>query len=382
MTLWIGFAVLTAAVLVTLLRPLLRPADDPSGYPPADLSVYRDQLKELDAERARGLIPEADVATAKLEIERRLLAAADRETAPVSSLSSRLASTAGLGVAVAIPPLAIALYLLLGSPGMPDYPLSARSQSPVDTAGVSELIGRVEARLREHPEDGAGWDVIAPVYLKQGRHADAADAFARAARLLGETPRRLAGHAEAAILAHDGVVTEPARASYAKLLKQHPERPEPRFWLAVAKEQDGQLAEALSDYEALLRDADANAPWRAAVVERRDSVRARLSPQQKDGAQSAPVARGPTGEDMAAAERLTPEARTEFINQMVAGLAERLSKDGSDLAGWQRLIRAYSVLGRSDDARGALGEARRNFSDKPQSLEQLEALAKSLGLSS
>ncbi len=90
----------------------------------------------------------------------------------------------------------------------------------------------MEARLREDPDQGKGWEVIAPVYLKLGRFRDAANAYANAARLNGETVALLAGRAEAAMLASDGIVTEEARTAYEKILKLEPRRVEPRFWLA------------------------------------------------------------------------------------------------------------------------------------------------------
>jgi cytochrome c-type biogenesis protein CcmH len=383
MTLWMAFAVLTAAVLAALLHPLLRPAARPPAAADADLAVYRDQLSELEGERTRGLIPDTEAEAARTEIARRVLATADRMAAEETSSTahdSRVRNV-GLGLAMALPLAAMALYLFVGSPGMPGHPFSARTGTSTEAGGLPQLIARVEARLREHPEDGEGWDVIAPVYLKQQRYADAADAFTRAVALLGESPRRLAGLAEASILRHDGIVTETARVSYEKLAKLEPSRPEPRFWLAVAQEQDGRLADAIAAYDALLRDAPAEASWRAAVAERRDAARARLSPAD---ASRAPVVaeRGPTADDLAASERMTPEARTEFINQMVAGLAERLRKDGADLAGWQRLIRAYMVLGRNADALSALADARRAFANEPPSLAALDALAKSLRIES
>jgi cytochrome c-type biogenesis protein CcmH len=384
MALWMAFAVLTAAVLAALLHPLLRPTARPAAAADADLAVYRDQLSELETERARGLIPDTEADAARTEIARRVLASADRmaaeDTAPTASHDARV-RTVGLGLAMAMPLAALAVYLLVGAPGTPDYPFAARTGTSADTAGLPQLIARVEARLREHPEDGEGWDVIAPVYLTQARYADAADAFTRAIAALGESPRRLAGLAEASILRHDGIVTEIARVSYEKLAKLDPSRPEPRFWLAVAQEQDGRLADAVAAYDALLREAPADASWRAAVTERRDAARARLAPA--DASRSPVVAeRGPTTDDLAASERMTPEARTEFINQMVAGLAERLRKDGADLAGWQRLIRAYMVLGRNTDALGALADARRAFANEPPSLAALDALAKSLRIES
>jgi cytochrome c-type biogenesis protein CcmH len=76
------------------------------------------------------------------------------------------------------------------------------------------------------------------------------------------------------------------------------------------------------------------------------------------------------------------EARTKMIEDMVAGLDQRLSSDGRDLEGWQRLIRAYTVLGRREDALAALARARTALSEEAQSLEALATLARSLGLAS
>jgi cytochrome c-type biogenesis protein CcmH len=236
----------------------------------------------------------------------------------------------------------------------------------------------VEARLREHPEDGQGWDVIAPVYFKLGRFREAAAAYVTAARLQGETVRRLAGFAEASVLAADGIVSEEARVAYEKILKLEPGRPEPRFWLALAKEQDGKLDAALADYKGLLSDATADAPWRGAVESRIAEVSQRLG----GTAAGAVEPRGPTSADVAAAEKLAPGDRARMISQMVDGLAERLKRDGRDLAGWLRLVNAYVVLDRKDDARAALARARQHFPADEKALGELAALAKSLGLGS
>ena len=71
-----------------------------------------------------------------------------------------------------------------------------------------------------------------------------------------------------------------------------------------------------------------------------------------------------------------------MIRQMVEGLAARLKADGKDLAGWQRLLRAYAILGEKDAAMRALAEARNAFAGDSASLSQLDALAASLGLGS
>jgi cytochrome c-type biogenesis protein CcmH len=217
---------------------------------------------------------------------------------------------------------------------------------------------------------------VAPVYLKLGRFKDAADAYARAAQLNGESVKLLAGLAEASMLANDGVVSDEARRAYDRILTLEPDRIEARFWLAVAKEQDGKLNEALADYRALLSAAPATAPWRAAVAERLEELTQRLAAGGK------PASSGPSAAEMAAAQALSPEERNRMIAGMVEGLAQRLKQNGNDLAGWRRLLNAYVVLDRKSDAREALAEARRNFAGDERALGELSTLAVSLGLGS
>jgi cytochrome c-type biogenesis protein CcmH len=381
MLLWLLFALLTAAMLAVVLAPLGRPAREGEGPEAGTLAVYRHQLDEIEAERARGLVDEAEAAAARTEVSRRLLATAavadDGAEKPRAALPPQRAPVA-IAVAALVPLLTLALYLTHGSPDLPSYPMADRAQVALEQAHVGELVAKVEAQLRAHPEDGQGWDVIAPIYYKLGRFRESASAYANAARLEGETMRRLAGFAESAVLAADGIVSEEAHLAFEKILRADPGRPEPRFWLALAKEQDGKLAEALADYKGLLSEAPAGAPWREAVEVRIAEVSRRVAGAEK----AEPIGPGPSAADVAAAEKLSPEARAGMIAQMVEGLADRLKRDGRDLAGWQRLINAYAVLDRKDDARAALARARQNFPADDKALAALAALAKTLGLDS
>jgi cytochrome c-type biogenesis protein CcmH len=394
MVLWIGFAVLTAVVVGTLLRPLLAAPVPGQAERGANAAVYRDQLVEIEAERARGLIGEAEAEAARIEIARRLLATADASgsEAPAAAPARGEITPIAMAVAAALPVLAIAAYLAVGAPGQRGQPHAARG--PVSAPGAApstdQLIAKVEERLRAMPEDGRGWDVIAPVYMRLGRHREAADAFARALRLVGESTDRLAGLAEAEVLAHDGVITEVARKSYERLRELVPDRMEPRFWLAVAAEQDGRFEDAAKVYEQLLTEGDAEAPWRPTVAERWRVVRGKLDlatepvPAPASKADVAAGGRAPAlaKSDVDAVQAMPADARAKMIEDMVAGLDQRLSKDGRDLEGWQRLIRAYTVLGRREDALAALSRARTALAEEAQSLEALAALARSLGLAS
>jgi cytochrome c-type biogenesis protein CcmH len=383
MLLWLVCAVLSAAVLAFVLRPLW---DGVSTRSDGDSSaVYRDQLTEIAADRERGLIDAAEAEAARIEVARRLLATdpdgspskgATTEIPPRSSRAQRLALALGIVV-----PLATALtYWLVGSPRLPDQPLAARMKAPLETADPGRLVAAVEARLAQHPDDGQGWDVIAPVYLRGGAFAKAVEAYSRAIKLLGETPKRLAGFAEASVLANDGQVTDVAREAWAKLARLEPERPEPRFWLAVAEEQAGRLAEAIAGYRALLASAPADASWRPLVEERITAAEARRVGGTPDATARSPASKGPSEADVAAADKLSPADRQRMIEGMVEGLAARLAKDGRDLEGWQRLIRAYTVLGRREQALAALKSARGAFEKEPQSLSTLAELARALGL--
>ncbi len=382
MLFWVLCAVLTATVLYVVTRPLSAPIRSSATGDKdvaADLAVYRDQLKELEADRARGVLSDAEAEAARVEISRRLLARAEASESALPAdperQSARAARVAFASAAMIVPALSLALYVAYGSPGVPGQPHAARTAT-VEKATVDSLVAQVEARLQAHPEDGQGWDVIAPVYLRQGRFNEAAQAYQRAIRILGETPRRLAGLGEATVFANNGIVTEKARRAFEKLAGLEPERPEPRFWLALAKEQDGDLTGALEGYRKLVADAAPDADWRAPIEERIAMLTERL------GGAGPPAGAGLSADDVAAAEKLAPAERAAMIEQMVEGLARRLETDSQDLAGWQRLMRAYAVLGNNDKAAEVLMKARKAFAGDVASLAALDDLARSLGLGS
>lgn len=384
MALWIIFALLTATALTVVLWPFMR-AGRPGEQPRAsDTAVYRDQLDEIGADLSRGLIGKDEAQAARTEISRRLLAASEVDEDPgEASRTARSGAVAALAAVAAIPVLSLGLYLAFGSPALPDRPIAQRHDDARTPQRFAELVRQVEERLRAHPEDGRGWDVIAPVYLKEGRYAEAADAYRRALRLLGEDTRRLVGYGEALVLANNGIVSEEARKAFDKALQREASLPKARFWVGVAAEQDGRFDEAVKLWRDMLSGAPEDAPWRLLVQERLRLAETRIGVPAGPGTATdpAPVATpGPTQDDIAAAKQMTPAQRTAMINRMVEGLADRLKDDGGDLQGWLRLVRAYTVLGERDKAIAALKSARANFNDDPSALGQLAALEKSLGL--
>ena len=77
MILWIAYAVVVAAVIGVLVRPMLSDRDDTASTEEADLAVYRDQLAEVEAELDRGQLEEAEAESARRELARRLIRRSD-----------------------------------------------------------------------------------------------------------------------------------------------------------------------------------------------------------------------------------------------------------------------------------------------------------------
>jgi cytochrome c-type biogenesis protein CcmH len=362
--LWIAIALLTAAAIMAVLMPLGRTRAKENGTSETR-RVYLQQLEELKRDRAEGRIGAEEAESARAEIARRLIAddARGPETVSENARARRATAVAAL---VGIPVLSLTLYLGLGAPALPGRPLAARLADPAATDDIEVLVRKVEDHLAKSPEDGRGWDVIAPVYLRMGRAQEAATAYRNAIRLVGSTAERETGLGQAVLAVEGGIVTAEARAAFEAANKAAPAAPGPRFFLALAAEQEGKAEAAADGYRALLAEAPADASWRPAVEEALARV-------------SGPGSSGPTAEQVAAAENMSAADRGTMIEGMVEGLAARLKDQPDDVEGWLRLIRSYSVLGRSEDAANAAREALagvRENSDR----QRVEALIAELGV--
>jgi cytochrome c-type biogenesis protein CcmH len=394
MILWFVFALMTVVAVLAVLWPLARgAAPEATG---GELAVYQDQLAEIERDRAADRIADTDAEAARLEVSRRLLGAAEKASAqahePAASLVWRRRA-AGVVAGIGVPLGALALYLVLGSPDLPGEPLQARMRLPPGHSSFATLVTQVEAHLARNPEDGRGWEVLAPVYMRLGRFEEAVTARRHALRLLGSTAARQADLGEALVAEADGVVTEEAKGSFQRALGLDPDDVKARFFIGLAAEQDGKRDEAAAIWRDLIAKAPAGASW----VEFVRSSLARLEgseseppvsttarapnphPPVRPGA-AAPGAPGPSEQDMAAAGEMTPQQRGDMIRSMVDRLAERLKHDGSDIEGWLRLVRAYTVLGDRDKARSAASDARRALVSEPDKLRQIDELVKGLGL--
>ena len=371
MTLWFLFALMTAAAIFAVLWPLAR-ATRPRRTS-GEVAVYRDQLDEIARDRAAGLIAEAEAEAARIEVSRRLLAAANAETADNAApggntFRRRAAAVAAL---VIVPAIGVALYLALGSPDLPGQPIASRGLAPPQDRSLDTLVTQVEAHLEKNPQDGRGWEVIAPVYMRYGRFDDAVKARRNVLRFAGPTAEREADLGEALMAAANGIVTDDAKAAFERAVTHDTRQLKARFYLGVAAHQDGTPDKAAVIWRDMLKDAEPNSPWSGMVRQALASV------------ESAPAnAPGPGADDVAAAEQMSPQDRAAMVRGMVERLAERLKRDGSDVEGWLRLVRAYTVMGDRDGAVSAAADARRALGHDADKLRRLDALVKELRLES
>jgi cytochrome c-type biogenesis protein CcmH len=378
MTLWFVFALMTAAAIFAVLWPLGRStAARRSG---SDVAVYRDQLEEVARDRAAGLIGEAEAEAARVEVSRRLIAAADAvdvqtEASPKQSEMLRR-RVAAVVVLIGLPVVAAVFYFALGSPDLPGQPLASRAAAPMANRTLDALVAQVEAHLAKNPEDGRGWEVVGPVYMRLERFEDAVKARRNALRLNGASAMREADLGESLMGEANGVVTDGAKAAFERALTHDPKHSKARFFLGVAAHQDGQGDKALAIWRGILDDAEPGSPWIGMVRETIAGIEGKETPEPS----VAPAAPGPSADDVAAAGQMSQEDRSAMVRGMVERLAERLKRDGSDVEGWLRLVRAYTVMGDRERALSAATDARRALGHDTDKLRRLDALVKELRL--
>jgi cytochrome c-type biogenesis protein CcmH len=210
----LGAAVLLAVGVSFLLWPLLRGRVAVGGRDRAVVSVYRDQLRELDADRASGAIKEEQFEIGRRELERRLLDEI-AQPAPAARVSRRTGLTAAaLGGFVVVLPIAMYLGLgrpeAIGSASTQTQATEAEGQGGGDKAGgdkaaphpitpaqVQAMIDKLATALEQNPGDAEGWAMLARSYAFVRNFPEAVKAFEKATSLLPNDSHLLADYADA-----------------------------------------------------------------------------------------------------------------------------------------------------------------------------------------
>ena len=321
-------ALLTTATVGVLLVPLLRSRTASTSRLDGELAIYRDQLAEIERERAAGTLPESEAAAARIEVERRILAAgagADKAMPAAAPADATLHKLLPPALALVIPLLALGLYLQVGRPGLPAAPFVAGKQPTAtgEPLSLDNLLAAARASVAAQPDD----------------------------------PDALAALGEALTLQADGTVTRPAVEAFTKALTGRPDDPRALYYLGVHEVQSGDSRAALARWRELLAKSPPDAPFlpmlRAEIE--RVAKAAGLDPAIAPAPGAAMPQ--PSREQQEAMAALTPEQRQQAIRGMVEGLAARLKDNPADRAGWLRLANAWKILGENASAADAYARA-------------------------
>lgn len=383
MMFWIAAAGITAGAVALIATPLLKAARPIARRGDYDLEVYRDQLAELERDVQRGLISPQQAGSAKAEIGRRMLAidAAAGDAPPSAPPPSKRSRLLALAVAGLIPVGALAIYLPLGAPDLPARPLAQRDldrERNRPPASVLAAIDKLKADLAAKPDNLDGWTLLARTMARMGEWEEASAAFRNILRLSPDDLDARAAYAEALINLAKGKIGADALALLREVQAKLPDDPRARFYLALARQQQGDDKGALAEWRALVAATPADAPWLPMVQARIEETASKLGldiatimPQPAPAAQPTPPAppAGQAAADGGAAER------QQMIDGMVKRLEEKLAANPADVDGWARLARSYRVMG---DVVKAEYAGRQAVAHGPQRADAYLALADAL----
>ncbi len=422
-------SLLTALVIAALLFPLLRRRFDSTPRLEHDLAIYKDQLAEVERERAANLLTDDEAKAGRIEIERRILMAAKlaEEATTTRTVSKKrwvpripeivitiavivisrlviqrewdaLTKIMAIGaviaapafiyltvrdrrylpaaIAILVPVSALGIYFHIGKPELPAQPIAERPKPPqtrtADTTPM-EVVRRLRERIEKDPKDVEAHLALGRAQLSIGRVKEAIESFRAAQQVAPDRVDVLTALGEALTFESDGVVTQPAREFFAAALERDPKSPGARFYLGLADAQAGDLKSALTRWLELEADSPDGAPWLEILGREieRVSKQAGIDPKtiRPDRKARGPGMPQPSMDDVRRLEQLPPEQRDAQIRHMVDRLAERLKETPDDLEGWRRLGRARAVLGQYDKASEAWATADKLKPDDPETLQ-------------
>ncbi len=418
MIFWIVTGLAVLAVAAPMVGALLRARREITGAEASDLQVYRDQLSEIDRDRARGTIGEAEAERLRTEVSRRILAADSRAhqagAAPASGAARGPRRVSAALLLLALIGGSYALYLTLGAPGYGDLTLRGRiaaaqemrqtrpSQQEAEAAlpasppsdapeEYAQLVTRLRGAVEERPDDLQGQMLLARSEAALGNYAAAYAAQRRVIELrgAGATASDYADLADMLVLAAGGYVSPEAEAVLDEVMQRDPHNGVARYYGGLMMAQTGRPDSAFRIWDTLLRDSAAGDPWIPAIADqlpelaRRAGVNDYTLPQIASAAPAGGgqmALPGPSSADVEAASEMSEEDRQAMIQGMVDNLSERLASQGGSPDEWARLLTALGVLGQTDRAAAIWTEAQQVFATRPEALATVREGAARAGL--
>ncbi len=359
---WGLFGGLAVLVIAGLLWPLVRAPRSSESRAAYDFMVFEDQLKEVERDTERGVLTTEEAEAARLEIQRRILAAR-RIAAPAPTPGSTVWRGALAGGLVALVPLfALAVYLPIGAPLMPGMSASERAQmAAANSEEANQLLEQLATHVAANPDDAEGWSLLARSYRQLRRYTESAAAYSEVARL-APSGDAYANLGEVLAAASGGAISLPAHDALMQALAIDRDEPRARFYLGVEQSQLGNAEAAIAIWRDLAADAPEDAPWLDLVMREmsRTAQQANVMPMTVEPKHPLDLQLA-TAAPAQPADGIAPE-NLDMIKGMVSGLAARLENEPDNFDGWMMLGRSYTVL---DNIDGALNAYERAMELKP-----------------
>lgn len=265
---WILAGGLLALALAFILAPLVQsaPPDDSMQQDALNLEVFRQRLKELDADLAAGSLDQERYAAARHDLERELLYDVDPEqTSPASRHASSVLGRWLLGgsLVIVLPLSAVLIYLDLGELDLVDpVQIAASSQGVSDanaeeTASLEILVERLEARLQDDPENLEGWLMLGRTYFATDQLQKGLKAIERAYELAPDQSEIKLAYAEALAASSPTKSLEGRPAELIRaVLEQEPDNRIARWLAGMISFQQEQFQSAAVTWRKILEELD------------------------------------------------------------------------------------------------------------------------------
>lgn len=391
---------LGALAVAAIFTPMLHRAAAKSD-PSTDIDFYRSQYDEVDRDLDRGVLDVAEAERARLEISRRLVATDKAGPADTSDAPRGLTRAVIVVCAIALLGSTGVIYWKLGALGYGDVPRLARieageerrtnrpsqqaaEQANPETDAISqaddatrEILQALRAAVFERPDEIQAWAYLAQTEASIGNMQRAARAQEETLSMLGDNARdgdyiRLL---DFLVIGARGYVSPEAEAIALMVLQNDDTNTAALYYAGLMYAQNDRPDRAFSLWRRVVEGSDQDSiHWDFAAGQIRDVA------TQVGLDYALPTQRGPTADDLDAAQDMAPADRQAMIQGMVTQLADRLATEGGPAQDWARLISSLAVLGEVDAALQVLNEAELTFGGDVQAVNILRRAAQDAGL--
>lgn len=250
----VAAAAAVAIVLVLLMRPYFgRLAPGQSSRAQLNAAIYREQFAKLEQDLGEGTLSQADYAQAKAELQRRVLE--DTDVADQQSTVVGAPRKTMIGIALAVPIVAGALYLQIGTPAAMD-PLAMQAAGAghgqiTSPEQLEQMVAALAQKMEQEPGNLKGWAMLARSYKAIGRPADAQKAFERAGSFIDDDPEMLASYADVAA-SNAGTLAGKPTELIDKALRVDPNHPMSLWLKGTADFEQKKYPQAIATWERLV----------------------------------------------------------------------------------------------------------------------------------